>query len=166
MACRLYHRHPCCRHCCLINVFIYVSVTIPVAVAAAVAVTLSNAVAVAIAVAVAVVVAIAVAIAVLIAITIAITIADAVTVAITIAIAITNASSSHRIHFPSSASPLVASTSFQPPIVSWRFLSFAGRLIVTSLQRLCCPVCCRCHLIIVLFVTPSADCKVQSDAIF
>jgi hypothetical protein len=115
---------------------------------------------------VAIAVAIVVAIAVLIAITIAVTIADAVTVAVIITIAITDASSSHCIHFPSSASPLIASTSFQPPIVSWRLLSFAGRLIVTSLWHLRCPICCRCHLIIILFVAPSADCMVQSNAIF
>ncbi len=95
-----------------------------------------------------------------------VTIADAVTVAVTVAIAITDASSSHRIHFPSSASPLLASTSFPPPIVSWRLLSFAGRLIVTSLRRLHCPICRHRHLIIVLFVAPSADCAVRSDAIF
>jgi hypothetical protein len=74
--------------------------------------------------------AVAVAVAVLIAITIAIT-TDSVTVAVTVAIVITNASSSCHIHFPSSASPLVASTSFQPPVVIWCLLSFAGRLIVT-----------------------------------
>jgi hypothetical protein len=136
------------------NVFISVSFAVAVAVSVAVAVTLSNAVAVAVAIAV------AIAIAVLIANTIAVTIAEAVTVAVTIAVAFTNASSSHRIHFPSSASPLVASTSFQPPIVSWHLLSFAGRLIVTSLRHLRCPICRHCHLIIILFVTPSADCAV------
>ncbi len=136
---RLYRRRPCRHRHRTINVSISVSFAVAIAVAVAVAITLSNAVAVAVAVAIAI--AIAIAIAVLIAITIAVTIADAVTVTVTVAIAIIDASSSHRIHFPSSASPLVASTSFQPPIVSWRLLSFAGRLIVTSLRSLRCPIC-------------------------
>jgi hypothetical protein len=110
----LYHRCPCCR--CHRTINVSISVSDAVAVAVAFAITLSDA--------------IAIAITDLIAITIAVTIADAVTVAVTVAIAITDASSSHRIHFPSSASPLIASTSFQPSIVSWRLLSFAGRLIV------------------------------------
>jgi hypothetical protein len=160
----LYRHRPCCRRHRTINDSISVSFAVAIAVAVAVAVTLSNAIAIAIAIAVAVTVAVAVA--VLITITIAVTTADAVTVAVTIAIAITDASSSHCIHFPSSASPLVASTSFQPPIVSWRLLSFAGRLIVTSLQRLRCPICRHCHLIIILFVAPSANCVVRSDAVF
>ncbi len=153
---RLYRCRPFRHRRRTINVSISVSFTVAVAVTVAIAVTLSNAVAVAVAVAIAV----AIAVAVLIAITIAVTIADAVTVVVTIAIAITNTFSSYRIHFPSSAIPLVASTSFQPPISSWRLLSFTGRLIATSLRRLHCPICRHRRLIIVLFVAPSADCAV------
>jgi hypothetical protein len=64
--------------------------------------------------------AVAVTIALPVTVAAAFTDAIAVAVAITVAIAVTNASSSHCVHLPSSAGPLVASTSCQPPVVSWR----------------------------------------------
>jgi hypothetical protein len=138
-------------------VAVAVAVTLSDAVAIAIAVAIADANAVALAIAIAV--AVAIAIAVLIAITIAVIIADAVTIAVAITIAVTNASSSCCLRFSSSASPFVASTSFQPPIVSWHLLFFAGRLIVTSLRHLCCPIYGCCRLIIVLFVAPSTNCQ-------
>jgi hypothetical protein len=58
--------------------------------------------------------------------------------------------------------PCIASASYglpllPPPVISWRLLSLAGRLIVTSWRCLHCPYRCCPHLAIVLFVTPSAN---------
>jgi hypothetical protein len=52
----------------------------------------------------------------------------------------------------SSAGPLIASTSCQPPVVSWRFSSVAGRLIGTSLRPLHSPIGNHPHLTVVHFV--------------
>jgi hypothetical protein len=69
---------------------------------------------------------IALTIALAVTIAIAFTNVIAVAIAITVAITVTNASSSRHLHLSSSAGPLVASTFFQPPAVSWRLVSFAA----------------------------------------
>ncbi len=128
-------------------------IAIIVAAAVAIAVAVPFAVAPDIAFAVAVAVAIAVAVAVAVAVAIAIAAAVAVTVAIT------NASSFRCLHFTSSAGPLIASTSCQPPVVSWRLLSFAGRLIGT-LSRYPRSLIGNCHhLTVILFIATSAGCQ-------
>jgi hypothetical protein len=64
----------------------------------------------------------------------------------------------------SSASPLVASTSCQPPNVSWRLYTIEGWLIGTLLQRLHIPIGNHHCLAIILFVATSADCQQAATA--